>query len=88
MEHKYILKEEQPQKNLLVSAKDKDTITKKGSVIYCFRCDKIDCKDEYRWVPLKPDFLGAWKSVWLKSNAAYPVIFSLVYMEKLPWQKF
>ena len=31
--------------------------------------------------------LGAWKSVSLKSNLAYPVIFSLVYMEKLPWQK-
>ena len=25
----------------------------------------------YRWVPLKPDFLGAWKSVWLMSNPAY-----------------
>ena len=28
----------------------------------------------YRWVPLKPDFLGAWKSVWLKHNLAYPII--------------
>ena len=27
----------------------------------------------YRWVPLKPDFLGAWKSVRLKHNLAYPV---------------
>ena len=26
---------------------------------------------KYRWVPLKPDFLGAWKSVWLISNLAY-----------------
>ena len=25
----------------------------------------------YRWVPLKLDFLGAWKSVWLISNPAY-----------------
>ena len=29
---------------------------------------------EYRWVPLKPDFLGAWKSVWLKHYLAYPII--------------
>ena len=29
---------------------------------------------KYRWVPLKPDFLGAWKSVWLKHNLAYPII--------------
>ena len=28
----------------------------------------------YRWVPLKPDFLGAWKSVRLKHYPAYPVI--------------
>ena len=41
----------------------------------------------YSLVPLKLDFLGAWKSAWLKSNLAFPVIFSLVYIEKLPWQK-
>ena len=34
-------------KNLLVLPKDKETITKKSSVIYWFRCDKIDCEDEY-----------------------------------------
>ena len=34
-------------KNLLVSPKNKDTITKKNSVIYWFRCDSIDCEDEY-----------------------------------------
>ena len=27
--------------------------------------------NRYRWVPLKPDFLGAWKSVWLISNPDY-----------------
>ena len=27
-----------------------------------------------RWVPLEPDFLGAWKSVQLKCNPAYPII--------------
>ena len=35
-------------KNLLVSPKDKDTITKKSSVIYWFKYDRIDCEDEYR----------------------------------------
>ena len=30
--------------------------------------------DIYRWVPLKPDFLGAWKSVRLKHYPAYPII--------------
>ena len=34
-------------KNFLVSSEDKDTITKKSSVIYWFKCDRIDCKDEY-----------------------------------------
>ena len=33
--------------NLLVSPKDKDTMTKTSSVIYCYRCDKIDCDKEY-----------------------------------------
>ena len=34
-------------KNLLVSPKYKDTITKKGNVIYWSKCDRIDCEDEY-----------------------------------------
>ena len=34
-------------KNLLVSPKDKDTIRKKSSVIYWFKCDRIDCEEEY-----------------------------------------
>ena len=34
-------------KNLLVSPKDKDNIKKKSNVIYWFRCDKIDCEEEY-----------------------------------------
>ena len=33
-------------KNLLVSPKDKDTITKKSSVIYWFKCGRIDCENE------------------------------------------
>ena len=43
----YISKEDKPLKNILVSTKDKDTITKKNSVIYWFRCDKIDCDEQY-----------------------------------------
>ena len=34
-------------KNLLVSPKDKDNIKKKSNVIYWFRCNKIDCEEEY-----------------------------------------
>ena len=34
-------------KNLLVTPKDKDSIKKKNSVIYWFKCDKIDCEEEY-----------------------------------------
>ena len=38
----------------------------------------------YRWVPLKLDFLGAWKSVWLKHYPAYPVtIISLIIQRNL-----
>ena len=39
---------------------------------------------KYRWVPLKPDFLGAWKSVWLKHYPAYPIIIiSLIIQRNL-----
>ena len=34
-------------KNLLVQPKDKDNITKKSSVIYWFKCDRIDCEEKY-----------------------------------------
>ena len=37
----------QTLKNILVSSKDKDTMTKKNSVIHWYRCDMIDCDDEY-----------------------------------------
>ena len=36
----------------------------------------------YRWVPLKPDFLGAWKSVRLKHYPAYPVIIVSLIIQK------
>ena len=38
----------------------------------------------YRWVPLKPDFLGALKSVWLNHYPAYPIIIiSLIIQRNL-----
>ena len=38
----------------------------------------------YRWVLLKPDFLGAWKSVQLKHYLAYPIIIiSLIIQRNL-----
>ena len=46
----------------------------------------------YRWVPLKPDFLGAWKFVWLKHYPAYPIIIiSLIIQRNLAakiWAKW
>ena len=38
--------------------------------------------DIYRWVPLKPDFLGAWKSVWLKHYPAYPIIITSLIIQR------
>ena len=40
-------KGEQTLNNILVSPKDKDTMTKKNSVIYRHISDKIDCDEEY-----------------------------------------
>ena len=34
-------------KSLLMAPKDKDPITKKSSVIYRYKCDRVDCDDEY-----------------------------------------
>ena len=34
-------------KDELVGPKDKDHITKKGSVIYRYRCDRLECDEEY-----------------------------------------
>ena len=37
----------QTVKNILVSPKDKDSITSKNSVIYSYTCGSIDCGEEY-----------------------------------------
>ena len=34
-------------KSLLMTPKDKDHITKKSGIIYRFKCNKVDCDDEY-----------------------------------------
>ena len=34
-------------KNLLMVPKDKDHITKKSGIIYRFKCNRVDCDDEY-----------------------------------------
>ena len=34
-------------KNLLVASKDQDTIQKKSGVIYRYKCDGVDCDEEY-----------------------------------------
>ena len=37
----------QTLKSILVSPRDKDTMTKKNAVIYWYRCDNIDCDKEH-----------------------------------------
>ena len=34
-------------KNLLMAPKDKDTIWKKSGVIYRYKCNRVDCEEEY-----------------------------------------
>ena len=34
-------------KDELVAPKDKDHITKKSGIIYRFKCDRLECKEEY-----------------------------------------
>ena len=34
-------------KSLLITPKDKDHITKKSGIIYRFKCNRVDCDDEY-----------------------------------------
>ena len=47
MECKSILKEAISLKNLLMAPKDKDPIMKKIGVIYRYRCNRVDCDEEY-----------------------------------------
>ena len=47
----------------------------------------MKCLAIYKWIPLKLDFLEAWKSVQLKSNLAYPVIFYWFKQKCCPGKK-
>ena len=47
MVHMYTLKGGRTIKDLLVAPKDKDHITKVSSIIYRFKCDRVECDDEY-----------------------------------------
>ena len=41
------LKEGNTIKSLLMAPKDKDPITKKSGIIYRFKCNRVECDDEY-----------------------------------------
>ena len=47
MECKYTLKEDIPSKALLMVPKDKDPLVKKSGVIYSYKCDRVECDEEY-----------------------------------------
>ena len=59
---------------------------------HVFFCGLTFRVPSYRWVPLKLDFLGAWKSVWLKHYLSYPIIIiSLIKQRNLAtkiWAKW
>ena len=46
--HRSSLQEWKNIKDELVAPKDKDHITKKSGVIYRYRCDRLECDEEYR----------------------------------------
>ena len=48
MGYRYTAKEVMPSKSLLMTPKDKDPITKKSGIIYRYKCNRVDCDDEYR----------------------------------------
>ena len=39
-------------KNLLVAPKDKDPMLKKNGVIYRYKCDRVECDEEYIGGPI------------------------------------
>ena len=42
-----LLQRRQYHQNLLVAPKDKDPIMKKSRVIYRYKCNRVDCDEEY-----------------------------------------
>ena len=47
MGYKYIIKEKTLYKSLLMAPRDKDPFTKKSDIIYRFKCNRVECDDEY-----------------------------------------
>ena len=48
MAYKCALEGAKQSKDLLVAPKDKDSITKKSGIIYRYKCNRLECDDEYR----------------------------------------
>ena len=44
---KYIFKSRKILKDELVAPKDKDHIAEKSGIIYRFKCDRLECDEEY-----------------------------------------
>ena len=47
MGSKYFSEEARQSKNLLVAPKDREHITQKSGIIYRFKCDRVECDEEY-----------------------------------------
>ena len=47
MECRSILKEATPCQNMLLAPKDQEPIQKKCGVIYRYKCDRVECDEEY-----------------------------------------
>ena len=45
--HKVYFKGGRTIKDLLVAPKDKDHITNKSGIIYRYKCDRLECDEEY-----------------------------------------
>ena len=57
-------------KNLLVAPKDQDPIQKKSGVIYRYKCDEVDCDEEY----IGESSRVFWREVYGTSEGTFPNI--------------
>ena len=61
-----------------------DLLFRDDAALATYTNDYLQDLMDYRWIPLKADFLGAWKSVWLKHYPVYPIIIiSLIIQRNL-----
>ena len=51
MAYKHTSGEAIPIKSLLMTPKDKDHISEKSDIIYSFKCNRVECDDEYMGEP-------------------------------------